>query len=92
MTSQAKETTDHGKIRRWAEMRGGKPATVRDTAAAGGEAGILRIAFGDEEDLEETDWDGFFDKFEAANLAFLYEEETPEGEPSRFCKFVARGP
>lgn len=91
MTGQAKQTTDHGKIRRWAEMRGGRPATVRGTVAADDATGILRIAFSDDEDLEEIDWDGFFDKFEAAKLAFLYQEETSDGKPSRFFKFVARG-
>jgi len=33
---------------------------------------VLRIAFTDNEDLEAIDWDEFFDKFEEANLAFLY--------------------
>lgn len=91
MTAQheSKRTTDHGTIRRWAEIRGGKPATVRGTAADD-EAGILRIAFTDDEDLDVIDWDGFFDKFEEADLAFLYREETASGEPSRFFKFVAR--
>ena len=32
----------------------------------------------------------FFDKFEEANLAFIYQEETADGELSRFCKFVDR--
>jgi hypothetical protein len=87
---ESRQTLDHDKIRRWAEMRGGKPATVRGTAAADDEAGILRIAFTRDEDLEEIDWDEFFDKFEDADLAFLYQEETADGEPSRFFKFVAR--
>lgn len=87
---ESKQTTDHGKIRRWAEMRGGKPATVRGTAAEDDEAGILRIAFTDDEDLEVIEWDEFFDKFEDADLEFLYQEETSDGEPSRFFKFVAR--
>ncbi|HJP97133.1 MAG TPA: hypothetical protein VJ862_01100 [Rhodanobacteraceae bacterium] len=86
---ESKQTTDHGKIRRWAEMRGGKPATVSGTAADD-KAGILRIAFTDDENLEMIDWDEFFDKFDEANLAFLYQEETSDGEPSRFFKFVAR--
>jgi hypothetical protein len=92
MTSkhESKQTTDHGKIRRWAEIRGGKPATVRGTAEGDDEAGILRIAFSDDEDLEPIEWDEFFDKFEDAGLEFLYQEETADGEPSRFFKFVAR--
>ena len=85
----AKTTTDYGEIRRWAEERGGKPATVRGTGEEG-EAGVLRIAFTDSENLESIDWDEFFDKFEAENLAFLYQEKTAEGQPSRFFKFVER--
>jgi hypothetical protein len=85
----AKTTTDYGEIRRWAEERGGKPATVRGTGG-GGEAGVLRIAFTDNEDLEAIDWDEFFDKFEEENLAFLYQEKTADGKPSRFFKFVER--
>lgn len=88
-THDAKTTTDYGEIRRWAEERGGKPATVRGTGEEG-EAGVLRIAFTDNENLEAIDWDEFFDKFEAENLAFLYQEKTAEGQPSRFFKFVER--
>ncbi|HEY9112195.1 MAG TPA: hypothetical protein VIM92_10535 [Rhodanobacteraceae bacterium] len=84
----AKTTTDHDEIRRWAEERGGKPASVRGTGD--GEAGVLRIAFTDNEDLEAIDWDEFFDKFDEADLAFLYQEKTAEGKPSRFFKFVER--
>jgi hypothetical protein len=86
----AKTTTDYGEIRRWTEERGGKPATVRGTDD-GDEAGVLRIAFTDNEDLEAIDWDEFFDKFEEENFAFLYQEKTADGKPSRFFKFVERG-
>jgi hypothetical protein len=82
-------TTDYGEIRRWAEERGGKPATVRGTGD-GEEAGVLRIAFTDNEDLEAIDWDEFFDKFEEAHLAFLHQDKTANGKPSRFFKFVER--
>jgi hypothetical protein len=82
-------TTDCGEIRRWAEERGGKPATVRGTGD-GEEAGVLRIAFTDNEDLEAIDWDEFFDKFEEAHLTFLHQDKTAKGKPSRFFKFVER--
>lgn len=89
--SEAKTTTDHRTIRKWAEERGGHPATVKGTASKG-EAGLLRIDFpgGSEQSLEAIDWDEFFEKFEEKNLAFLYQEETDEGAVSRFCKFVER--
>ena len=41
--SEARTTTDHTTIRKWAEGRDGKPARVK----TGGEGGILRIDFGE---------------------------------------------
>lgn len=87
---EAKTTTDHQEIRRWAEARDGRPATVKGTEARGEHAGVLRIAFTDDEDLEEISWEEFFDKFEEANLAFLHQDRTKDGEESRFFKFVER--
>jgi hypothetical protein len=84
--ASATTTTDHDKIREWAESRGGHPAMVK----TGGEGGILRIDFGEpEETLEEVTWDEFFEVFDERNLAFLYEEKA-DGGKSRFNKFVSR--
>lgn len=74
---ETRTTTDHEKIRRWAEERGGRPAAVIDpgsTKIAGG----LRIDFPDYdsgEELEEITWAEFFDKFEEQNLVFMYQDE-----------------
>ncbi|HEV2897354.1 MAG TPA: hypothetical protein VGX71_05830 [Pseudaminobacter sp.] len=85
--SEAKTTTNHDEIRKWAEARGGKPSRVRDS----GEGGILRIDFGEpEEKLEEIGWDRFFQIFDQNNLAFLYQDKTEEGATSRFNKLVNR--
>jgi hypothetical protein len=87
--SEAKTTTDHEQIRQWAEERGGRPAMVKGTGK-GGKA-LLRIDFGEpEESLEEISWEDFFDSFEKANLAFLHQDRTKDGQMSRFFKFVAR--
>src|SRR4051794_34732042 len=43
--SESKTTTDHDEIRRWAEERGGRPATVEGTEGGGEDAGVLRIDF-----------------------------------------------
>lgn len=87
----AQRTTDHDKIRAWVEARNGHPSVVKsshDTAEGGG---ILRIDFDKPEaSLEEVPWDEFFDIFEERNLAFLYQERTADGKPSRFFKFVRR--
>src|SRR5690242_21682840 len=87
---EAQQTTDHDKIRKWAEQRGGRPASVRGTEEGKEEAGILRIAFTDDEDLETIEWDEFFHKFEEEHLAFLYQDETADGGKSRFFKLVER--
>jgi hypothetical protein len=92
MTQEAKTTTNHAEIRKWVEARGGAPATVASTAG-GGEAGILRILFQEDESgdaLEEISWDEFFEKFEESKLAFLYQDKTKQGKTSRFFKFVSR--
>jgi hypothetical protein len=83
-------TTDHKAIRKWAEERDGRPATVRATEEDG-HAGILRIDFGPAEDrLEEIEWDEFFAKFDESELAFLHQDRTKDGKLSRFHKFVRR--
>jgi hypothetical protein len=76
--SLPKTTTDHDKIRRWAEERGGRPAAVVDSVDTKVAAGGLRIDFPDYdsgEALQEITWAEFFDKFEEQNLEFMYEEE-----------------
>jgi hypothetical protein len=72
-----KTTTDHEKIRRWAEERGGRPAAVV-SPVHNKIAGGLRIDFPDYdsgEELQEITWAEFFDKFEEQNLVFMYQEE-----------------
>lgn len=84
----AETTTDHDTIRRWAESKGGKPASVASTHQ-GDDVGIVRIMFPDrpqsEHDaLTEISWDEFFREFEERQLALLYD---PEGV---FSKIVGR--
>ncbi len=85
--SSSATTTDHKTIRQWAEARRGHPAKVKTD----GEGGILRIDFGKpEENLERIDWNEFFEIFDDRNLAFLYQDQTADGEKSRFNKFLTR--
>lgn len=89
MAHESKTTTDQNEIKRWVEERGGKPAMVEDTMNGG--SGLLRISFGgSKNELKEVSWDDFFNTFEENNLAFLYQDETAEGEQSRFFKFIER--
>ncbi|MBV9561438.1 MAG: hypothetical protein JOY90_13465 [Bradyrhizobium sp.] len=88
--SDSKTTTSHETIRRWAEQREGRPATVRATEEDG-HAGILRIDFDPKEKaLDPIEWDEFFRKFDESHLAFLYQDRTNDGGISRFHKFVHR--
>ncbi|WP_119274432.1 hypothetical protein [Taklimakanibacter deserti] len=88
--SQAKVTTDHAEIRRWAEQRGGHPATVKATSSDS-KAGILRLDFDPkDESLKGVAWDEFFRKFDGEELAFLHQDKTSDGKLSRFHKFVDR--
>jgi hypothetical protein len=86
----SRTTTDHDVIRKWAEERGGVPASVEGTGSDD-DAGLLRIEFRDaDNDLDEVDWDRFFKTFDDRGLAFLYQETTSDGGTSRFNKFVSR--
>ena len=81
-------TIDHDEIRRWAESKGGKPAAV-DRTHQGGDVGIVRIMFPDNPRSEhghlvDISWEEFFEQFEEAKLALLYEED------SLFSKIVGR--
>jgi hypothetical protein len=89
--SDARTTTDHNTIKRWAEARGGVPTSVSGTGGKD-DPGVLRLDFEPKDaELNKIDWQDFFDKFEEKNLAFLYQERTDDGSMSRFHKFIARG-
>jgi len=69
-------TTDHATIRSWIESRGGHPAIV--TGAPGEEDALLRVdipGYSEQEFLEPIAWDEFFRRFDAARLAFVYEDQ-----------------
>jgi iron-sulfur cluster repair protein YtfE (RIC family) len=88
----ANTTTDHQAIRKWVEDRGGSPARVKRTGS-GDDPGILRIdfpGFSGKQSLESIEWDAFFDWFDKNELAFIYQDRTRGGQPSRFNKLVSR--
>lgn len=82
-------TIDHEVIKRWAEERGGRPASVESTGDAS-DPNVLRIEFGEVSALDEVDWDAFFRTFDARKLAFLYQDRTSDGDLSRFNQFIHR--
>lgn len=85
--TKAQTTTDHDTIRKWIEDRGGRPTKV----AASERGGILRIDFREKDDnLTEIEWQEFFRIFEESHLAFLFQDQTTDGQKSRFNKFIER--
>jgi hypothetical protein len=91
-TSQSTTTTDHDEIRRWAEERDGRPASVKGTGDDD-DPGILRIDFpggAGEDSLEPMKWDEWFAKFDENGLAAILQERKADGEPSTFIKLVSR--
>lgn len=91
--SEAKTTTDHKKIQKWVEERGGRPARVKGTEDKDG-GGLLRIDFpgySGKDSLEEISWEEFFEEFDQSKLAFLHQDKTEDGKKSRFSKLVNRG-
>jgi hypothetical protein len=89
----SKITSDHAVIRKWAEERKSKPASVKGTR--GNDIGVLRLMFpgysvGRSQSLREISWEEFFQKFDENNLAFIYQDETSSGNKSNFNKFIKR--
>jgi hypothetical protein len=92
VSNLTKTTHDHDEIRKWAEERGGKPAHVKGTGGSD-DPGILRIDFpgySGEGKLEPISWDEFFEKFDAQELALIYQDKTADGAKSNFNKIVSR--
>jgi len=88
----AQITTDHQKIRQWAEERGARPACVKGTGNRQ-DTGMIRLDFPGYtggESLQPVSWDDWFEKFEDNNLALLFQETTARGERSSFNKLVSR--
>jgi hypothetical protein len=89
----SKTTSDHDVIRKWAETRNAKPASVKGTG--GNNIGVLRLMFpgyssGRSQSLREISWDEFFRKFDENHLSFIYQDETSSGVKSNFNKFIKR--
>ncbi len=54
---------------------------------------MLRIDFpggADETEPKHISWDEWFAKFDASDVAFLYQSKKSSGEDSRFFKLVQR--
>lgn len=83
-----KYTIDNDEIRTWMEEHGGTPAVVKETSEDEEEeesADMLHISFNpNDPNMEEMDWEEFFERFDNENLALVYDDEAPEGVPPEF--------
>lgn len=82
---QTLATRHHDVIRRWAEERGAKPATVPGSEH-NGRPGVLRFDFPGYggQSLKETSWDEWFRTFDERHLVFLFQEHKADGKLSNF--------
>lgn len=91
-------TTNHDEIRRWAEKYDAEPEVIDNPEIANDPVG-LRLNFpGDDEDVllgdaaptQPVSWEEFFAKFDELGLAFIYDDETAEVDPSMAYHFIKR--
>jgi hypothetical protein len=86
-------TTDHDEIKRWVEERGGFPVRMKIADDDPDDPHAIRVdfnSFAGQGSLEPISWDEWFDAFERAELAFLHQEETEDGQLSHFNEVVSR--
>ncbi|WP_330255424.1 hypothetical protein OG874_13230 [Nocardia sp. NBC_00565] len=78
-------TRNHDVIRRWAEQRGARPATMPGSEY-NGRLGVLRFDFPGYGGavLRAVGWDEWFATFDARRLSFRYQERSANGGPSNF--------
>lgn len=67
-------TTNHDRIRQWADVRDATPAT-----AGPSEDAPLRFSFTETDPYVAVSWETFFERFERETLAFVYEPVEDEG-------------
>lgn len=86
-----KTTINHAEIRKWAEERDAQPSIVKGVKGPG--PGILRLdlpGYSGHDSLTPIPWEEWLEKFDEAELAFVYQDETASGVPSNFNKLVSR--
>ncbi|MEV0393219.1 SAP domain-containing protein [Polymorphospora rubra] len=79
-------TTDHEVIKRWAQARNAKPATIENTEHDG-HLGVLRFDFPGYHrgrPLTEVSWAEWLRTFDERQLNFIYQEQMRSGRPSNF--------
>ena len=72
----------------WAQQRDAVPVVVR-TPATGDRLDELRLdvrGVGPDENGERVSWDDWLSRFRTADLRFVYQERTPDGELSTYYR------
>ncbi|MFG3422030.1 hypothetical protein [Micromonospora sp. NPDC048063] len=81
-------TANHDVIRRWAQERGAKPATIAGTEREG-RAGVLTFnipGYRESSRVREITWDEWFRTFDDRKLNLIYQEQLRDGRPSNFFR------
>lgn len=86
-----KYTTSEEKIRSWIEEYGGVPVLMKGIDENGKESPeMIHVAFGPlPPEMEEIDWEEFFERIENEQLALEYDDGAPRGKIPDF-EFVDR--
>lgn len=85
-------TTDPDTIQQWAEIRYGKPALLQESGSETDEQrpGIVFPGFNYRTAYSEVSWQELFTQVKNADLVFLYQEKTEDGDLSHYGRFVTR--
>lgn len=81
-------TSNHEVIKRWAQERGAKPATIEGTER-GDRPGVLTFDFPGWRSggrLREVSWADWFKTFDGRRLNFIYQEQQSNGRQSNFFR------
>lgn len=81
-------TSDHSKIKQWADDRNAKPACYKCSSRSS--LLLFRFPGETEEAVINLSWEEFFEKFEEHKLAFLYQDMNDRGKKSRFNSFIKK--
>ncbi|MEH1011982.1 hypothetical protein V6U90_02485 [Micromonospora sp. CPCC 206060] len=81
-------TTNHEVIRRWAQARQAKPATITGTER-NGRPGVLTFnmpGYRESSRLKQITWEEWFRTFDARRLNLIYQEQLRDGRQSNFFR------
>lgn len=78
-----KYTIDNDEIRAWMEERNGRPVLLKGVDEDGEESpDMLHISFDPKDtNMQEMEWEEFFERFDNENLALVYDDAEPNDVP-----------